>query len=472
MDKTAALASDILLGIGGEKNIQRLENCMTRVRVEVHNDEKLDLTRLKQLPGVSGYVKQGQQHQLIVGPGKAAQVVDAMRALMTGGETAPTFDDAERTKAQAKAKYKAPMSDALRQLANVFIPLIPAFIASGLITGIINILKRPDIVGNFATQYPNLLGILAIFGSAVFAIMNILVGVNTAKVFGGSLAMGGVMAGILSSPQLAQITLFGEALQPGRGGVIAVLLVVILMCWIEKKLRAVLPGSIELILNPLLTTLITGSVDCGGCNGCEIEIFATLSPLFDAERFGIKVVPSPRHADILLFTGAVTRAMRSPALRAWQSAPDPKICISYGACGNSGGIFHDLYCVWGGTDKIVPVDVYIPGCPPTPAATLYGFAMALGLLEQKIHAREPGELDNQPATLLHPDMVQPLRVKIDRTARRLAGYRYGRQIADDYLRLLGQGDHQVARWLEAENDPRLNEIVANLNSIVDEARIR
>lgn len=71
-------------------------------------------------------------------------------------------------------------------------------------------------------------------------------------------------------------------------------------------------------------------VDCGGCNGCEIEIFATLSPLFDAERFGIKVVPSPRHADILLFTGAVTRAMRSPALRAWQSAPDPKICISYG----------------------------------------------------------------------------------------------------------------------------------------------
>lgn len=118
------------------------------------------------------------------------------------------------------------------------------------------------------------------------------------------------------------------------------------------------------------------------------------------------MVPSPRHADILLFTGAVTRAMRSPALRAWQSAPDPKICISYGACGNSGGIFHDLYCVWGGTDKIVPVDVYIPGCPPTPAATLYGFAMALGLLEQKIHARQPGELDDQPTELLHPNMVQ------------------------------------------------------------------
>ncbi len=213
-------------------------------------------------------------------------------------------------------------------------------------------------------------------------------------------------------------------------------------------------------------------VDCGGCNGCEIEIFATLSPLFDAERFGIKVVPSPRHADILLFTGAVTRAMRSPALRAWQSTPDPKICISYGACGNSGGIFHDLYCVWGGTDKIVPVDVYIPGCPPTPAATLYGFAMALGLLEQKIHARLPGELDEQPTELLHADMVQPLRVRIDREARRLAGYCYGRQIADDYMRLLGQGDSQVLRWLEAEKDPRLTEIVTHLNQVVEGARIR
>lgn len=128
--------------------------------------------------------------------------------------------------------------------------------------------------------------------------------------------------------------------------------------------------------------------------------------------------------------------------------------------------------MWGGTDKIVPVDVYIHGCPPTPAATLYGFAMALGLLEQKIHARGPGELDEQPAEILHGDMVQPLRVKVDREARRPAGYRYGRQIADDYLTQLGQGEEQVARWLEAENDPRLNEIVSHLNHVVEEARIR
>ncbi|MGU0016416.1 NADH-quinone oxidoreductase subunit B family protein [Escherichia coli] len=122
-------------------------------------------------------------------------------------------------------------------------------------------------------------------------------------------------------------------------------------------------------------------VDCGGCNGCEIEIFATLSPLFDAERFGIKVVPSPRHADILLFTGAVTRAMRS--LRCVRGSPHrTRKSVSPTVPAVTVGIFHDLYCVWGGTDKIVPVDV-TSRCPPTPAATLYGFAMALACWSRK-----------------------------------------------------------------------------------------
>ncbi|KGT92523.1 PTS sugar transporter subunit IIC [Erwinia typographi] len=258
MEKARRLAGELLQGIGGADNITRLENCMTRVRVEVNDDERLALARLRQLDGVKGYVKQGNQHQFIVGPGAAAKVVEEMRSLLAAS---PADEQViSQTKAQVKKKYKAPMSDALRQLANVFIPLIPAFIASGLITGIINILKRPDIVGGIATGYPNALGLAAIFGSTIFTIMNILVGVNTARVFGGSVALGGVMAGILSSPALAQITLFGESLQPGRGGVIAVLLVVVLMCWIEKRLREWLPESLELILNPLLTTLITATL--------------------------------------------------------------------------------------------------------------------------------------------------------------------------------------------------------------------
>ncbi|PAA97094.1 NADH-quinone oxidoreductase subunit B family protein [Serratia fonticola] len=208
-------------------------------------------------------------------------------------------------------------------------------------------------------------------------------------------------------------------------------------------------------------------VDCGGCNGCEIEIFSAITPVFDAERFGIKVVASPRHADILLFTGAVTRAMRVPALRAYESAPDPKICISYGACGCGGGIFHDLYCVWGGSESIVPIDVWIPGCPPTPAATLYGFAVALGLLEQKLKGENHLEQVGEKAALLLPGIPLHTRVLIEREARRLAGYYQGRIISDRFLSLLAGASMDAAtlrleEWLKQENDPRLREIVACL----------
>ncbi len=212
-------------------------------------------------------------------------------------------------------------------------------------------------------------------------------------------------------------------------------------------------------------------VDCGGCNGCEIEIFATLSPLFDAERFGIKVVPSPRHADILLFTGAVTRAMRSPALRARQSAPDPKICISYGACGNSGGIFHDLYCVWGGTDKIVPVDVYIRAArrrqPPRCTASPWRLAC---------WSRKFMPVCRVSSTNSRPSCCMPIWCSLCGCAS-IAKRGVWRAIAMDgrlpmtICVCLAGGDSRVLRWLEAEKDPRLTEIVTHLNPRVVEGRV-
>jgi len=212
-------------------------------------------------------------------------------------------------------------------------------------------------------------------------------------------------------------------------------------------------------------------VDCGGCNGCEIEIFAAITPIFDAERFGIKVVSSPRHADILLFTGAVTRSMRMPALRAYEAAPDPKIVVSYGACGCSGGIFHDLYCVWGGTDQIVPVDVYIPGCPPSPAATIYGFAVALGLLGQKLKQETHVEGENERAKIAHPGVPYNLRVLIEREARRMAGYRQGGDLAEIFLAALSVADGttlpaRLARLAATTEDPRIREIFDRLGDIV------
>lgn len=264
MQQSESVAAALLAGLGGADNVLRLENCMNRVRVEVLDDRRVDVAALKRVKGVKGYVLQGRQQQLIAGPEAAAKIVDPMRRLMPDVSAAPlgsgAAESAAQTRQRIKTRYATPVSGALRQLADVFIPLIPAFIASGLITGLVNLLTRSDVSGDIARHYPNLLGLLALFGSAIFTIMTILVGVNAARVFGGSQAMGGVMAAILSSPGLAQIQLFDQPLQPGRGGVIAVLLVVALMCWVEKALRRSLPESIELIVNPLLTTLITASL--------------------------------------------------------------------------------------------------------------------------------------------------------------------------------------------------------------------
>ncbi|NPD30772.1 NADH-quinone oxidoreductase subunit B family protein [Eggerthellaceae bacterium zg-1084] len=212
-------------------------------------------------------------------------------------------------------------------------------------------------------------------------------------------------------------------------------------------------------------------VDCGGCNGCEIEIFGSITPVFDTERFGIKNMASPRHADILVYTGAITRAMRMPALRAYEAAPDPKLVVSYGACGCTGGIFHDNYCVWGGTDKLLPVDVYIPGCPPSPAQTIYGFAIALGMLGQKLHETHLVEAENEQAPFLHEGVPYRLRVEMEREARRLSGYHFGRELVNGFMDALTPENGDVLGSIDglihAEQDPRRVEVYAELKSILE-----
>lgn len=118
-------------------------------------------------------------------------------------------------------------------------------------------------------------------------------------------------------------------------------------------------------------------VDAGSCNGCEIEIAALSNPIYDCERFGIHFVASPRHADLLLVTGPVTRNMAIALKQTYDATPSPKLVIAVGACGISGGIFGQSYASCGGVDTVVPVDVYIPGCPPGPEALLRGVLMAV-----------------------------------------------------------------------------------------------
>ena len=119
-------------------------------------------------------------------------------------------------------------------------------------------------------------------------------------------------------------------------------------------------------------------VDAGSCNGCEVEIAGLNSPIYDIERFGIHFVASPRHADMLLVTGPVTRNMELALRNTYQAMPAPRLVVAVGACGCSGGIFGSTYATLGGVDRVLPVDVYIPGCPPNPHALLHGILLAVG----------------------------------------------------------------------------------------------
>jgi Ni,Fe-hydrogenase III small subunit len=118
-------------------------------------------------------------------------------------------------------------------------------------------------------------------------------------------------------------------------------------------------------------------VDAGSCNGCELEISGLTSPVYDSERFGIHFVASPRHADMLLVTGPVTRNMAVPLRKTWEATPDPKLVVAVGDCARTCGVFRGSYAVAGSVDTIVPVDVFVDGCPPEPADILRGILTAL-----------------------------------------------------------------------------------------------
>ncbi len=115
----------------------------------------------------------------------------------------------------------------------------------------------------------------------------------------------------------------------------------------------------------------------GGCNGCDIELIAALTPRYDVERFGMQLRGSPRHADILVVTGPVTRQTKDRLIRIYEQMPEPKLVVAVGSCPASGCVFHDCYNVLGPLDKFIPVDAYVPGCPPKPEAIIFGIVKAL-----------------------------------------------------------------------------------------------
>lgn len=126
--------------------------------------------------------------------------------------------------------------------------------------------------------------------------------------------------------------------------------------------------------------------DGSSCNGCDIEVLATLSPLYDAERFGVINTGNPKHADILIITGAVNDKNSEVIKQIYYQMPNPKAVMAVGICACSGGIFKECYNIIGGVNKILPVDVYVPGCAARPESIIDGIIKAVGVLEEKYKA--------------------------------------------------------------------------------------
>ncbi len=145
----------------------------------------------------------------------------------------------------------------------------------------------------------------------------------------------------------------------------------------DETLRRIEQQLGEVILKHFGRALAIRHVDAGSCNGCELEIHTMNGPYYNLENLGIKFVASPRHADLLLVTGPVSRNMELALKRTYEATPDPKLVVAIGDCGCSGGIFGESYASCGRISNVIPVDVAVPGCPPTPTALMQGILTAI-----------------------------------------------------------------------------------------------
>lgn len=266
-----ALAWQIFLLTGPAENIVSVTHCMTRLRLVLRQKDAAMIASLGRLPGVLGVHDAGEELQIILGPGRVDRVTDAYEALADGRlaaqdkqtdkpqETEPpnaaAIGDGKALHAKIRARNATPIKLLFKRIASIFIPLIPAFIACGLISGLLNVVGKADPAFTQTTLYQ----LLAIAGNTVFWGMNLFVGYNAAKEFGGTPIIGGILGALISHPALASVNLGGESLVPGRGGVIAVLLVAALQAFLEKGLRRIIPDMFSLFLTPLFTFLLAGT---------------------------------------------------------------------------------------------------------------------------------------------------------------------------------------------------------------------
>ncbi|HIZ95627.1 MAG TPA: glucose PTS transporter subunit IIA [Candidatus Ligilactobacillus excrementavium] len=258
---------------GGVDNVESFENCMTRIRIEVFDHDKVDEDKLKELPGVLGVVND-EQLQVVIGPGKVNKVDAAMEAYSgnKSGEKADgtsnrsqAAERAAEVKAETKEKQKkSPFKSLLKDIANIFVPMIPAFVGSGLIAGIAaiisNLITSKTLTGEAWDQVALVLNIIK---NGMFTYLPIYTGINAARVWGATPTLGGVTGAVVlltgMEPDAPIKNLFnGSALAANQGGIIGVILAVWLLSVIEKKMHQWIPDSIDIIITPMVSLLLIG----------------------------------------------------------------------------------------------------------------------------------------------------------------------------------------------------------------------
>ncbi|WP_424348685.1 PTS transporter subunit EIIC [Latilactobacillus sp. 5-91] len=279
--KEVRLAREIYAAVGGPENVAKLIHCMTRVRMTVRDDTKVDMTALKAIDGVLGIVEEDTL-QVVVGPGivnKVAQImVDQVGVKLgepfpdnLGADTTANMTDREKVEAKAaqvkaaqKAKQKStPTKRVLKSISNIFVPLIPVFVGAGLIGGIAAVLSNMLVAGTLGTNWTEFVTILNVIKNGVFAYLAVYVGINSATEFGATPGLGGVIGAVTLlngvDPKIPLHNIFnGDPLTAGQGGIIGVIFAVWVLSIIEKKLHQFIPDSIDIIVTPTISLLLIG----------------------------------------------------------------------------------------------------------------------------------------------------------------------------------------------------------------------
>ena len=289
---TEQLIASILQKVGGHSNIAICGHCMTRLRLTLRDESLTDSASLKALPGVLGMVNSEDQLQIILGPGKAQSGAEIMnRLLAQEASDAPALAaTASDNKQKMKARQTSAVHQFLARFATIFTPLIPGFIAAGMLLGFATLTEQ-TLIANAAEKNATLVyivGYMKLFGKGLFTFLPILIGYNAQKAFGGSGVNGAIIASLFllgynpaaTTGYFSGIeTFFGMGIDP-RGNIIGVLLASILGAWIERQIRRIVPDNLDMILTSLLTLLITGALTFTVIMPLGGELFKGMSWLF------------------------------------------------------------------------------------------------------------------------------------------------------------------------------------------------